>query len=59
MMFLIVSTKSDLLIDTRVSVFSWLKVWSKSCLIKRDKYMVGKFYSGAYGTVGGVKIDEN
>lgn len=22
-------------------------------------YLVGKFYSGAYGTVGGVKIDEN
>lgn len=22
-------------------------------------YLVGKFYSGTYGTVGGVKIDEN
>ncbi|MFS8962686.1 FAD-binding protein [Lactobacillus delbrueckii] len=26
---------------------------------KNPDYLVGKFYSGAYGTVGGVKINEN
>ncbi|MFR0585881.1 FAD-dependent oxidoreductase [Lactobacillus porci] len=28
-------------------------------LTGEDGFLVGKFYSGAYGTVGGVKIDEN
>lgn len=28
-------------------------------LTGEGSYLVGKFYSGAYGTVGGVKIDEN